>query len=350
MGLPISVLVGVIVTLSLAARSSLALVGLFIFWRRSDDWLALVMSAMLVTVLIEGVSVENRGLALMLPGLWFLANLLFVPLPFVFPNGRFEPRWARWVVWPLAIALAASSAYAPAGGLSALLYLAYLPLAASSLIYRYTRVSTAVERQQTKWVVAGLLCSFVVAAAWQINSSLFPPSNPTPARLIALVGMGVFLYLPGYFALAASIVFAVMRYRLWDIDVIINRALVYVGLTATLAAVYLGSVVLLQGFFGAFAPLGGRESPLTVVTSTLVIAALFSPLQRRLQAAIDRRFYRRKYNAAQTLTAFGAVARDETNLDALAGRLVGVVNDTIQPAGVSLWLRPTEAAGRRESR
>ena len=128
-----------------------------------------------------------------------------------------------------------------------------------------------------------------------------------------------------------------MRYRLYEIDALINRTLVYALLTAISAAVYFGAVVLLQRVFVA---LTGERSTLAIVASTLLIAALFNPLRRRIQSFIDRRFYRRKYDAAKTLETLSAKLRDETDLDALSGDLVGVVRETMQPAHVSLWLRP----------
>jgi hypothetical protein len=147
------------------------------------------------------------------------------------------------------------------------------------------------------------------------------------------LGIAAFNFLP----IAAGI--AILRYRLYDIDVVINRTLVYGVLTAALALVYVGSIVLFQGLFRA---LTGETSQLAVVASTLAIAALFVPLRRRVQAFIDRRFYRRKYDVPKTLQAFNIRLRNDVDLDSVADDLVEVVNETMQPAHVSLWLRPPE--------
>jgi hypothetical protein len=138
---------------------------------------------------------------------------------------------------------------------------------------------------------------------------------------------------------------AILRYRLWDIDVIIRRTLIYSVLSAVLGVAYLGSVLVLENVFRALT--GQGQSPLVVVLSTLAIAALFGPIRTRVQAGIDRRFFRKKYDGARTLAGFGASVRDETDLDRLSERLVGVVDETLRPDRVSLWLSPT--AGARPS-
>jgi hypothetical protein len=155
----------------------------------------------------------------------------------------------------------------------------------------------------------------------------------------------------GLNVIPVSFTLAIMRSRLWAIDVLIRRTVIYSILTTLLALTYFGNVIILQSVFAA---VGGQRSELAIVASTLAIAALFLPLRRRVQSAIDRRFYRRKYDAAKTLAAFGQTARDETDLEKLAARLIEVVQETMQPTHVSLWLkttadhrRPTADGGQR---
>jgi hypothetical protein len=198
-----------------------------------------------------------------------------------------------------------------------------LLLALVSMIVRFRR-SIGVERQQLKWIVyAGALAAGGFALTLFLSGPL--------ANAVFVLAFLAFIGVP----VAGG--FAIMRYRLYEIDLLINRTLVYGALTAALVLVYLGGVVLLQHVFRA---LSGQESQLAVVASTLVIAALFNPLRRRIQTFIDRLFYRRRYDAAKTLEAFSARLRDRTDLDALSGDLVEVVRETLQPARISLWLRP----------
>jgi amino acid transporter len=195
-------------------------------------------------------------------------------------------------------------------------------------IYRYRLVSGFAQRQQTKWVVLG-----IVAAA--VGYCMFLVLNLLQGGILAsLLGYTAALLLLSF--LMVSIVVAVLRYRLYDIDLIINRTLVYSTLTATLVALYFAAIVMLQRIFVLVT---GRQSTLAVVASTLLIAALFNPLRRRIQSFIDRSFYRRKYDVRKTLEAFSIKLRNETDLETLKKDLVEVVSETMQPAQVSLWLR-----------
>jgi hypothetical protein len=169
-----------------------------------------------------------------------------------------------------------------------------------------------------------------------IVSLVFPEESWTTAGSVWWLNLLTYAVLSSFTLVPVAVGIAVLRYRLYEIDLIINRALVYGTLTATLVALYFGGIVVLQRVFVA---LTGQQSTLAVVASTLLIAALFNPLRRRIQRFIDRRFYRRKYDARKTLESFSARLRDETDLGALNEELVGVVRETMQPAHVSVWLR-----------
>jgi hypothetical protein len=198
-----------------------------------------------------------------------------------------------------------------------------------------TERSDVVARAQIKWVGLGL----ALVAGFQFLENTVGISM---AFLSDEVNLSPWweklIYVFVYLALPITIAIAILRYRLWDIDVIIRKTLVYGALTATLALVFFGGVALLQQVVGRLT--GTEDSPVVIVISTLVIAALFSPLRRRIQDFIDRRFYRRKYNAEQALEAFAATARNETDLESLSSKLVEVVSQTVQPERVSLWLQP----------
>jgi hypothetical protein len=203
-------------------------------------------------------------------------------------------------------------------------------------IYRYLRRSTPVERQQIKWIV---LLLAVTAVTIPINLVLgrYVQAQPSgPGFLLSdiidhMIGLLLGIGIPLVFGIA------IFQYRLWEIDVIIRRTLVYGALTATLFAAYFASVVVLQEVFQVIT--GQHQSPIATVISTLGIAALFTPLRRRIQNAIDRRFYRRKYDAEKTLAAFSASLREEVDLGQLSDHLLAVVEETVQPESVSLWLK-----------
>jgi hypothetical protein len=274
----------------------------------------------------------------------------------LFPTGRLPSRrwrWTAWLVVAFVLAGVVLSAFSPGaylgslgpirnplgiegltGAYKALLYAGAPLLFGAAVLSLFVRLRRAegLERQQLKW--------FAYAAA------MF-------ALGIVLIVIPLAIDTPSWFVRAATAVFtaagttvpvaigiAILRYRLYDIDRIINRTLVYGSLTALLAVVYLGGVISSQY---AFRTLTGQGSQLAIVASTLAIAALFNPLRKRIQAFVDRRFYRSRYDAARTLEAFSARLRDETDLEALNDDLVGVVAGTMQPAHASLWLRPSGA-------
>jgi hypothetical protein len=220
------------------------------------------------------------------------------------------------------------------------LFLLCMLLSVLSLVLRYRR-SRGEERQQIKWIafaasVVGLL--YLIAMIGSIvypQETWFAPGSPLWQNFLEYAALLSFTLVP------TAIGFAVLRYRLYDIDVIINRAMVYGSLTATLAAIYFGGVATTQTLFRTLT--GQDQQPqLAVVVSTLAIAALFGPLRRRLQFFIDRRFYRRKYDAARTLEAFSARLREETDLEQLSAELLSVVRATMQPEHATLWLREPE--------
>jgi hypothetical protein len=207
-----------------------------------------------------------------------------------------------------------------------------IPLMLLSVVSLFVRLrrSSGAERQQLKWFAYAVLATDLVSS---VLAALFAETIP---RVVSeLVFFPIFIATLSGIPVAIGI--AILKYRLYDIDVLINRTLVYGSLTVLLVATYFGGVVGLQY---AFRALTGEGSTLAVVASTLAIAALFNPLRRRVQGFVDRRFYRRKYDAAKTLEAFGARLREETDLDALSNDVVGVARGTMQPAHVSLWLRP----------
>jgi cytochrome b subunit of formate dehydrogenase len=288
---------------------------------------------------------------------WVFGLGLIVFLDLLFPNGRLpSARW-RWFARFTAIALLpaailgalspglilSSALQNPLGieglpnvsrAIEAFMYVLVM-FGASSMLARL-RHAGRIERQQIKWFA---YATAVAISGVILKNTVYPAVNVTWVWWVGLV-----LTALGVVSSPIAMGIAIFRYRLYQIDLIINRTLVYASLTAVLAGVYLGGVVLLQY---AFRALIGEESQLAVVASTLIIAALFIPLRRRIQGFIDRRFYRRKYDARKTLESFSAKLRNQTDLEALSEDLVGVVGETMQPAHVSLWLRP-EAAPKGE--
>jgi hypothetical protein len=363
--------------LILAPFLAFTIVGALIASRRPENpigWICLVAGLFWTLIVLDGqyiaYALATTGV-LPLPAAVALNQWLWVPpvgllsiyLILLFPDGKLPSRRWRPLAWfsgavmvmvSLAIALTPGPLPDLEGvrnpfGLEGYPWIAdaskvipvLMPLcavaSALSLVLRYRR-SGSEEREQIKWIaLAGSfvgLMSLVTVFSTLIFEPLFLGATGTQPLWLGILQDVELLSFTG---IPVAVGFAVLKYRLYDIDLLINRALVYGSLSVTLALVYFGGIVVLQRLFVV---LTGQQSTLAVVASTLLIAALFSPLRRRIQRFIDRRFYRKKYDARKTLEAFSTKLREGTDLDALSNDLVGVVRETMQPAHVSLWLRP----------
>ncbi|MFQ5942592.1 MAG: hypothetical protein ACE5JF_03455 [Anaerolineales bacterium] len=306
--------------------------------RRSDDWIAFLVSFTLIALGGVAFSPANSILLIAQPQVSPFVDsfetlgyfsLLFLLL--TFPDGRFTPRWTRWTM-PFLLVILLPAPFIIVGFIA---IFGYLALTIHSQVFRFRHVSHALQRQQTKWVAVGLASQLIVMSSWIFVASAYPASVPSVERTtVLLVILPIVIILGSLFP--ASVAIAILRYRLWDIDIVINRTLVYTLLTGSLVVIYLATVATLQFVLRSFT---GQESPLAVVASTLVIAALFNPLRQRIQAAIDRRLYRRRYNATLTMEAFGAKVRDEVDLSELSQSLLELVDDSVQPERVTLWLK-----------
>jgi hypothetical protein len=329
------------------------IVAVMIFWRKSNDWLALLVSLMLVLL---GANTTVNSLQI-IPSLWQVPASVLALVAFdllflvfcIFPNGRFVPRWILWIGvlflgWEVLLILNIF----PQNNtlLSVLVQYSFLGSFVVAQLYRYHSVSSRTERQQTKWIVFGVTMTYLIELGFDLCFGLFPSffSTSSLAKVILIPISNVVPIL-----IPLSFGFAILRSRLWDIDIIINRTLVYGALTGTLALIYVSLVIGVQSLVHR---LTGQvlDSPLVIVGSTLLIAALFQPLRHRIQYTIDRRFYRRKYDAVRTLEAFSADLRNEVDLNILTERLIAVVQETMQPTHISLWLRNPETSGGQNTR
>jgi hypothetical protein len=324
--------------------------GGLIMWRQGTSWLGLAVSLALIVLPIVTYSGSNVW-STYNPVLFFLAvavgivgNAILVAFLYLLPNGRFSPKWAYipLVGTILTVSLLTLEVNGlisiPTQALSLLqtTIVSLVLLGGSFQVYRYLRDSNLVERQQTKWIVFGILSYVLSVMVWVlIFGGAMAIPNGKPRLLANLVGTFLIIFL--LLILPAAITIAILRYKLWNIDLIIRKTLVYALLSGLLALVYFGTVILLQTVFDSFS---NQQSPVVIVISTLAIAALFAPLRRRVQAFIDRRFYRQKYDAQQVLAQFAQTARHEVSLDALTAELSYVVQETMQPERISIWLKP----------
>lgn len=324
--------------------------ALLILWKARGNWFAWYTVFILLFYPAGGALNEINQVSQEMGKFYGFGAILwplFLLYLYLFPNGRALPKWTRW---PMTAIITLHFALMVAGFLinfgigvgflsiwestGFVVILVGFPFILLSQVLRFRSYSTPVERYQTKWFI-GTLAFYIIAITLVtiITGSL---------NLERFGLWGDFSRMLSY-VIPISLVISILRYRLWDIDLIIRRTLVYGGLTTTLAAVYFGSVVLLQELFQVVT--GQHQSHVATVISTLGIAALFTPLRRRIQSDMDRRFYRRKYDAQKTLEDFAARARDEVELPHLTAHLVAVVQDTMQLEQVSLWLEQKDRKG-----
>jgi len=355
MGFSLSVLAWLDMSLNALLVLPFAVVGVILFWRRADDPVALLASFIFLIFPIVLSNVTNT-----LPAPWSLAaqvlNFLGTTgiglLLLVFPNGRFVPRWTGWLMAVPIISLVVQAISPSASFLrlyNTATFIVYMVGPAGVQIYRYRSVSTPIERQQTKVVVFGVSVGLIGA---MISTILTQGSVPLPFSVDGLWYLLVFVVLwvsPMLFPITFGL--AIQRSRLWEIDAIINKAVVYALLTGMLGVLYAGLIVGLENLASAIT---GQidPNPLVLVISTLAIASVFNPLRHSIQVFIDRRFYRRKYDVAKTLAAFNESLRHEIDLEQLREQLLVVVRETTEPSHASLWLLPnkqriTDAAPRK---
>jgi hypothetical protein len=312
-----------------------------IFWRRSDDWMALLVALGVVAIFTWNVPYALYSLSA-----WqvfaIVLNVLGSGVIFLvfslFPDGRFVPRWTRWLLpcWVVAGIVYlffrnVSFAY-PVFNLVWYAELVLIMMIAQ--VYRHHSTFSPIPRQQSKWFIFGGCVAVIITVGLTVPPYIFPSLGQAGSFYRLVTGPA---FIVTSLIVPLIIGLAILRYRLYDIDIIIHRTLVYSTLTVLLAAVYEVSVITIQSLTGGLPLIRGNQ--LAIVASTFLIGALFKPVRDRTQKLIDRRFYRRKYDAAKTLAAFNTTIRDEVDLNQLCTKLMAVVQETMQPAHVSLWLR-----------
>jgi len=306
-----------------------------IFWRKSDDWMALLVAlAVVATVTLNGTSVysSNSSWERLTSVLFILGNGVYVLAWSLSSDGRFVPRWTRWLLlcW-----FVAASLFFMMPMVYFLVWYAVLVLLVIAQVYRYRTASSPLQRQQGKWLLFGGCVAIIIIVGLAVPPLIFP-SLGQAGSFYQLVGLPAFIVILFIFPLCLGL--AILRFRYLDIDLIIHRTLVYSTLTILLAVIYEVSVFTLQSLTSGLTFIRGNQ--LAIVASTFLIGGLFKPLHDRTRALIDRRFYRRKYDAAKTVAAFNTTIRDEVDLNQLCTKLTAVVDETMQPTHVSLWLCP----------
>jgi hypothetical protein len=318
-----------------------------LLWKKPNDRMAVITAFTLTLFSGFALSLPSQLFQQWAPALWiptavlgFLGSAGMLTMFYLFPDGRPIPRWPAALLAFYAITQLVSyldpaisnvggvvGAIAPIGILATFLSVIY------AQIYRYRRVSSPDQREQTKWVVYGISITVLgwIGMLMFYNFAYVGSRAANPVTDMVSMTVGTFVWL----VIVISMVVAVLRFRLWEIDTLINRTLVYGSLTVSLAAIYIGTVIGLEAISRGII---GQHSDLAIAVATLAVAALFNPWRRRVRTFIDRRFYRHKYDAGKVLAEFQGRLRDEVDLDQLTGDLVAVAQNTVQPMSVSLWL------------
>jgi hypothetical protein len=352
--IPREVYAGYCLALYTAFATINIVVGIVIFRRRPGDRGALLMAMFLIALgvllpdVIDWQSSQGGVWTLLTGALGVFFGSLMVTFFFLFPDGRFVPAWTRWflaagVYWQCASTFFPQTILNPERWrqpLPAMLFLILLASVLFAQVYRYRYISSRVQRQQTKLVVFGATGALLTFIVLVVLAGAVLHAAARDDLIWTWVGVTV-LHLV-WLAVPISVGVAILRYRLYDIDVLINRALVYGSLTLSIAAIYAGIVLGLQFLVRV---VSGHHSDLTIAVATLAVAGLFNPWRRRIQHFIDQRFYRRKYDAARTLAVFSSRLRDEVDLDRLSYDLISVVHETVEPARVSIWLAESGERG-----
>ena len=320
---------------------------------REHAALALGIVATGLIIIPETLSALERGSLAMIVLFviaWTTAQPAFAYVVATFPNGRFMPRWMLWAFFVMSVGWGLERLEdvvidrESLGGMGALLtllitagWIACLAILAGQ-ISRYRNLYSRVERQQIKWVLFGIASIIAGAIVWIILFTGLGDRSDSSQLWLYLLVFPLIIIVSCVFP--ATIATAIFRYRLYDIDIILNRALVYSALTAALGATY---VLLVVGGSSLLRTLASGSTELVVAASTLLVASVFRPLRNRIQSSVDRRFYRRKYDTRRTLEEFSVTAREAVDLDQLTGELTKVVGATMQPEHLSVWLRSSRA-------
>jgi hypothetical protein len=322
------------------------LLAFIVLRRKSQDWFGLYLA--LAFFMLGGFAGKAIDPYIsQIPVLAYLIhNVLgavswqfFAIIFFLFPDGKPVPSWTRWIIitWLGLMLLSSFSTdrYSLFSQIHYVLASVFFFISISCQVYRQLKRASAIQKQQTKWVVFSLALSVAVMLPFGILSLAYPPAADTlTGDLVMAIVFQVLVLFQGLL-IASSIMISILKHRLYDVDRLLSRTLVYSLLTGLLGLVYFGSVALLQGIVPTNR---GQPSPVIIVVTTLAIATIFNPLRVRLQNIIDRRFYRQKYDAEKALAEFAAATRSETDLNQLSLRMNNTVSETLQPEKVITWL------------